>query len=161
MHLLTVRVQSSSYYSILTRRRWGWVLNRYSHGGYRSSNDISQIKSVGPCEKIQCRRGWMVRKRERIKRVFQVFDLSSSLDHHLRKQMHEDGFGAAKLMTRLWGKFQFDISVAHPEENAEKIVGLKLKVSNQSWSSMWVVIWIFLMNRTTGKEEETSFSVKG
>lgn len=51
------------------------------------------------------------------------------------------------------------MSLAHPEENAEQTVDLKLKVSNESWSPMQEAICILLVNRTTGKEEENS--VKG
>lgn len=63
-------------------------------------------------------------------------------------------------MTTLCGKFQFDISVAHPEENAHQIVGLKLEVNNQSWSPIWKVSCTPLVNRTTGKDEENFFQRK-
>lgn len=52
--------------------------------------------------------------------VPKVFDLSSSMDYQLRRQIQEDRFRGAKIMTGLWGKFQFDISAAPTEENAQK-----------------------------------------
>ena len=63
-----------------------------------------------------------------------------------------------KIVITLCGKFQFDLSVAHPEESTDQMVGLKLKVSDQSCSSIWEASCIPLVNRATREDEGNFFS---
>ena len=48
----------------------------------------------------------------------------------------EDRLRGPKIVITLCEKFQFDLSVAHPEESADQMVSLKLKVNDQSCSSI-------------------------
>ena len=60
-------------------------------------------------------------------------------------------------MITLCEKLQFDLSVAHPEISADQMVGLKLKVNDQSWSRLWEVSCTPLVNRTKRKDEGNIF----